>query len=75
MWSNRKKKTSTNIYTKLIQKLSVECHKVKRAITKWGAIEKSPILQMQFYILVGNQKLFHSLGAPITFLLTIHIEW
>ena len=57
-----------NQSTKLIQNLSNEnksdnfCYrKVGRATTKWGAIEKSPILLSQYWkiiILKGKQKLF-----------------
>ena len=42
-----------------------------RAITKWGAIEKTPILLSnieKFNILKVHQKLFRILGASIIFL-------
>ena len=46
-----------NQSTKLIQKIKQRdserqlCHrKVGRAITKWGAIDKSPILLLQYWI-------------------------
>ena len=54
-----------NQSTKLIQKFKINnlvYRKVGRAITKWGAIEKSPILQSQYWkklsFLKGNKNYF-----------------
>ena len=53
--SNTEKKNKTNLqnrYKKLskeIKSIFFSFHKVGRAITKWGAIEKSPILLLQYH--------------------------
>ena len=41
-------------------------HKVVRAITKWGEIEKSPLFENVTF-LKGTKKLFCIFGAPIIF--------
>ena len=72
-----------NKYAKPIQKIKQQvksnnfCYcKVERAITNWGAREKSPILLLKYWKNVQidclSHKLFHILEAAIIFSSTLH---
>ena len=81
MGSNTEKKPRTNLQThKKIEEIKSDnfCYrKVGRAITKWGAIEKSSILLSQYWkitIFKGLQKLFRILIVAIIFSSTVRIE-
>ena len=71
MECNTKKEANLQTRYKKLRKevkSDISCYcKVGRAITKWGAIEKSLILS----ILIGYQKLFQILRAPIIFSPTV----
>ena len=76
MGSNTEKKPWTNLQN-LYKNLSKEiksdnfCYcKVGRPMTKWGAIEKSPILR--YYHFKGKQKLFRILMVEIIFSPTVN---
>ena len=56
------KKDNSNLY----QSFFLVYHKVGKAITLWGAIERSPILLL--HNLKNDQKIFCILGAPVLFL-------
>ena len=55
-----------NQSTKLIQKLKQMDRKVGRAITKWGAMEKSSILLLQYWNL-SNKPLYKELKRKVQY--------